>query len=148
MHYVYINDLPKLGLASTVSMYAEDTGLSLQSSDISKLTIALNNDLKLLNTWMECNKLSVSVVKTKPMRNGTKPRHNNIKSADMELSLNICGSELDVVEKIKYLVVQVDNRLDWKEHIKVASAKVSKALGLLQHTKRFRFFRNTVIKHC
>ena len=46
---IYINDLPTLGLASTVSMYADDTGLSMQSRDISKLNIALSNALKLVN---------------------------------------------------------------------------------------------------
>ena len=49
---IYTNDLPKLGLASTLSMYADHTGLSLQSKDISQLNIALSTDLRLLNTWM------------------------------------------------------------------------------------------------
>ena len=42
-----------------------------------------------------------------------------------------------MVQKVKYLEVQVDNSLDWKEQIKVISSKVSKALGLLKHAKNF-----------
>ena len=34
-----------------------------------------------------------------------------------------------VVQKTKYLGVQIDNSLDWKEHIKVTSSMVSKAVG-------------------
>ena len=100
------------------------------------MNIALNNDLKLPNVWMQDNKLSLNVAKTKPLLIGKKPRHNNLSSADMELSLNICGSELEVVEKIKYLRVQVDNSFDWMEHIKVVSSKVSKALRLLKYARR------------
>ena len=42
-----------------------------------------------------------------------------------------------LVENTKYLGVQVDNSLDWKEHIKSVSTKVSRAVGLLKYAKRF-----------
>ena len=42
-----------------------------------------------------------------------------------------------MVQKVKYLGVQVDNSLDWKEQIKLISSKVSNALGLLKHAKNF-----------
>ena len=38
---------------------------------------------------------------------------------------------------MKYLGVQVDNSLDWKEQIKAISCKVSESLGLLKHAKNF-----------
>ena len=41
------------------------------------------------------------------------------------------------MQKVKFLGVQVDNGLDWKEQIKAISSKVSKALGLLKHAKKF-----------
>ena len=41
------------------------------------------------------------------------------------------------MQKVKYLGVQVDNRIDWKEQIKAISSKVSKTLGLLKRTKKF-----------
>ena len=47
-----------------------------------------------------------------------------------------------MVQKVKYLGVQVANNLDWKEKI-----KVSKALGLLKNAKTFLsvFFKITII---
>ena len=42
-----------------------------------------------------------------------------------------------MVQNGKYLGVQVDNSLDWKEQIKLISSKVSKALGLLNYAKNF-----------
>ena len=65
----------------------------------------------------------------------TKPKHQTLRTAEDNLCLNIRGKKLDVVQKVKYLGVQVDNSLDWKEQIKVISSKVSKALGLLKHAR-------------
>ena len=42
-----------------------------------------------------------------------------------------------MVQKVKYLGIQVDNSLEWKEQIKVISCKELKALGLLKHAKNF-----------
>ena len=44
---------------------------------------------------------------------------------------------LRLFKKTKYLGVQIDNSLDLKEHIKVTSSKVSKAVGFLRHAKPF-----------
>ena len=59
-----------------------------------------------------------------------------------KLNLKIRGSELDVVKKTKYLGVQVDNCLDWKEHIKAVSTKASRAIGFLKHAKNILHFRH------
>lgn len=40
-------------------------------------------------------------------------------------------------KKTKYLGVQIDCSLDWKEQIKATSAKVSRALGFLKYAKKF-----------
>ena len=63
----------------------------------------------------------------------TKPKHSS--NAAGKLNLEIRGRELDVVKKIKYLGVQVDNSLDWKEHIKAVSSKVSRAIGFLKYAR-------------
>ena len=67
----------------------------------------------------------------------TKQKHNVLKSTNQNLELNICGNELDIVQKTKYLGVQTDCPLDWKEQIKAVSAKVPRAIGFLKHAKKF-----------
>ena len=52
-------------------------------------------------------------------------------------NLKLQGIIPDVVQKMKYLGVQVDNSLDWKEQVKVISSEVSKALVLLKYAKKF-----------
>ena len=58
---IYINDLPKVVLASTVSMYADNTSLTFQSKNISQVSDTLINGLKRLGRWIEGNKLSLNM---------------------------------------------------------------------------------------
>ena len=58
----------------------------------------------------------------------TKPKDQNLNAAGSNLCLTVRGNELDIVQKVEYLGVYIDNSLDKKEHIKTASAKESKAL--------------------
>ena len=122
---------------STVSMYADDTSLCYQSSDITWLNEAINSDLKQLDTWLQGNKLSLNVAKTHSMLVSTKPRHNILKSQNKELELKIRENRLEVFQKTEYLGVEIDSSLDWKEQIKAISTKVSRAVGFLKHAKSF-----------
>ena len=130
---IYINDLPSAVQCSIVSMYADDTSLCLKSKDVSQLNEAINDDY--LDSWLKGYKFSLNVAKTQSMLIATKPKHQTLNNAAEKLNLKIRGSELDVVKKTKHLDVKVDNSLDWKEHIKAVSTKVSRAIRFLNHAK-------------
>ena len=53
------------------------------------------------------------------------------------MNLKIRHDELEVVKKTKYLGLQIDCSLDWKEQIKTVSAKFSRAAEFLEHGKSF-----------
>ena len=129
---IYINDLPQAVQNSTVSMYADDTSLCYQSSDINELNEAMNIDLKQLDIWLQGNKPSLNVAK-QILLFSTKQKHNILKSRNDDLDLKIRDNELEIIQRTKYLGVQIDNSLNWKEHIKTVSAKVSRAIGFLKH---------------
>ena len=76
-------------------------------------------------------------MKTHYMLNSRKPKLKALKSKNESLRLKIQVDELEVVQKTKCLGFQIDDSLDWKEHIKVTSVKVSKAVGFLRHAKPF-----------
>ena len=118
-------------------MYADDTSLCYQSHDLTRLNEAINSDLRKLDTWLQGNKLSLNVTKTHSMLISTKQKHNILKGQNEDLKLKIRDNELEVVKKTKYLGLQIDCSLDWKEQIKAVSAKVSRAVGFLKHAKSF-----------
>ena len=51
--------------------------------------------------------------------------------------MKIRNKEFEVIQKTKYFGVVIDNSLNWKEHIKIVSAKISRAIGFLRHAKTF-----------
>ena len=112
-------------------MYADDTSLCYQSHDMTRLNEAMNSDLRKLDAWLQGNKLSLNVAKTHSMLISTKQKHNILQGQNEDLKLKIRDNELEVVKKTKYLGLQIDCSLDWKEHIKAISAKVSRAVGFL-----------------
>ena len=126
---IYINDLPQAVQDSTLSMYADDTSLCYQSHHLTRLNEAINSDLKKLDTWLQGNKLSLNVAKTHSMLISTKQEQNSLKSQNKDLDLKIRDNDLEVVKKTKYLGVQIDCSLNWKEQIKAVSSRVSRQLA-------------------
>ena len=54
--------------------------------------------------------------------------HQALNNTAENRKFEIPDSGLDVVTKTRFLVVQVDNSFDWKEHIRVTSSKISRAI--------------------
>ena len=94
---IYINDLPRAVQYSSMSMFADDMCLYHQSSNISLLNEAINEDLTHVDNWLKGNKLSLNVMKTHSMLISTKPKVKALKSKTGSLSLKIQVDELEVV---------------------------------------------------
>lgn len=128
---IYINDLPQAVQNSTVSFYADDTCLYHQSSDLAQLYETFNSDLKQLNTWLQGEKLSLKLTKTRSMLISYKQRHNVIKSQNKDFELKILENGLQIVQKTKYLMVgETVCSMAQKEHIKGIYTKMARAVSL------------------
>ena len=134
---IYRNNLPHAIQNSAVCIYADDTRLCYQTSNINDLNEAIDNDLMKLDTWLKSNKLSLNVAKTNCMIIATKQTHSFLKHRNEDLNLAIRNKEIEVIRKNEYLGVVIDISLNWKERTKTVSAKVSKAIGFLRHAKAF-----------
>ena len=75
---------------------------------LTHLNEAINSDLKKLETWLNGNKLSLNVAKTHSMLISTKQKGSSLRSRNEALELKIRENELEVVQKTKYLGVQID----------------------------------------
>ena len=94
---------------SKVSMFADDTSVCHQSNDLTQLTGVINNDLRQLDTWLQGNKLCLTVAKTHIMLGCTKQKHATLKSENEDLKLKIREKELQLSEKTKYLGARADS---------------------------------------
>ena len=134
---IYINDLPFSLQNSQVTMYADDTTISYSSKNIDDLNENMNRDLNCLKQWLQGNKLSLNVMKTQAMVVGSRPNLKKISDKKIESpSFAIGDSQVEIVEKTKYLGVQLDQHLVWDEHTTFLRAKVSRALGFLKYAKK------------
>ena len=64
---IYINDLPHCLTYSEPRMYADDTSLTLASTDFDHINYCLNYDLSNVYEWLSANKLTLNMTKTEFM---------------------------------------------------------------------------------
>ena len=134
---LYINDLPCIVKSSKVSMYADDTSIYHSSKDIAQLNAVLNEELRRLDRWLKGNKLSLNVAKTCSMLITTKQKKKYLTAANQTLQPSIREEHIEVICNTKYLGVQIDEKLTWKNQIKSVTEKVSRAIGFLKFAKHF-----------
>ena len=110
-------------------MYADDTNLTFASKDpkelFSSLT-SLTRDLGSLKQWLDSNRLSLNVLKTKCLFTGTMQKISLLPS---EPHICLEGHSIKRVNSYKCLGVQVDETLSWEAHISEVVGKVAKVLA-------------------
>ena len=95
-------------------MYADDTNLTFASKDPNELFSSLTHDLGNLKQWLDSNRLSLNVLKTKCLFTGTRQKMSLLPS-DPLISLD--GHSIERVNSYKCPGVQVDETLSWEAHI-------------------------------
>ena len=118
-------------------MYADDTTMSYSSNNIDEFNDYLNRDLNCLEHWLQANKLSLNVSKTQAMVVGSRPNLEKISEGKVQSpSFAIGDSQIEIVEKTKYLGIQLDKHLVWDECARFLRAKVSRAIRFLKYAKK------------
>ena len=85
----------------------------------------MNDELEKNQGWLNCNKLSLNVLKTHYML--FVPRNKCINDADIRTN-NISIQRVYVT---KFRGVLIDSKLNWKNHIDYICKKIAKCIGIL-----------------
>ena len=118
---IYINDLPA-NIEGTV-LYADDTTLINEHSNIDELEKNTNKRLEIASDWFKANKLTLNAKKT---RNLTIYPGINIMFPKIKLD----GKPIQQVSNkheekfFKFLGFRLDNNLSWKHHIQHVTNKL------------------------
>ena len=99
--------------------------------DVEELALSIQYDMQSISYWMRQNRLSLNVSKTKDMILGSKHRLKNVRP--MSISLN--GETVNTVDTFKYLVIILDQQLQFHSHIECLVDKTTTKLGLLYKTR-------------
>ena len=61
---IYINDLPSSSKKLNFYLFADDTNIYCESSDLSNLIKIVNRELRSVKKWLDANELSLNIDKT------------------------------------------------------------------------------------
>ena len=127
---IYINDIIE-NIQSEMFLFADDTSLTSFSDSWEICEHALNIDLQLLENWSRKWLLHFNENKTVYMLFSNTINVNN----NVQLTLNINGTQLSQVDSHRHLGVVLNGGLTWTDHVDYVCMRVSKRLGLLYKVK-------------
>ena len=123
---IYINDLHVAIKYSEVHHFADDTSLLNFNSCVKSINKLVSYDLKNLSNWLRANKISLNVGKTELLL-----FTSSKKKLDCDLKIKLNGKRLYETDSAKYLGIQIDKRLTWKQQINHVALKLNKANAML-----------------
>ena len=143
---LYINDLPECSTLLAL-LFADDTTLLASGDNIDDLITYVNEELRKIVTFFRMNKLSLHPAKTQFI---IFTNSNAVRNKDVNLYINMnnlgeynpdliapinritCNS---ICPAVRFLGILFDPELNFKQHIKSISSKISKALYILRTVK-------------
>ena len=130
---IYINDFRFCLKNSSVSHFADDICITQASKDVSSLEVTLNSDLLNVTDWLNANRLSLNVTKSKLLLFQSKWNQMDLN----KVKINLAGSIMVPVNNAKYLGVTIDKNLSWDSHIYNLSKKLGRANGIISKLRHF-----------
>ena len=135
---VYINDLPSVLNFSYATLYADDTVIYCYGYTQLELRDKLNDDLLSVARWLNENKLTLNLEKTKCMLIGS----NHKLARNISLSICILSHNIDSVSSFKYLGIFLSSHFTWANHVDHIISKVNQRLGLLRRIRHLLPFKS------
>ena len=123
-------------------MYADDTSLTLASTDIDHINYCLKYDLSNVYEWLAANKLTLNVTKTEFMLIASRQKLSQFTESP---SLTINENTIEQVTSAKSLGVYVNQTINWECHIENISKKIACAIGSIKRIRHLTPF-NVLIK--
>ena len=125
---IYINDLNCAIRYCSVHHFADDTNLLNYNNSVKRMNKQVNQDLKNLTNWLNANKICLNVSKTEVVL-----FKSSRKLTDVPLKLKLNGKRLYPTNSVKYLGINIDENLTWKQQI----SDKAQANGILSKLKHF-----------
>ena len=137
---IYMNDIPNASKIFKFILYADDNTCTLFSTiefsipiHHSNVNQMLNHEFSLVCTWLNINKLSLNINKTKFMI--FHPYQKEV--SHLTPCLKIIDTVIENVKGFNFLGVYLDSHMIWKSHIDKLALKLSKYTGILNKLKHY-----------
>lgn len=107
-----------------IQMYSDDGVIIIRGKHPQTVSEVTQSAVKILDNWCKEQGLNVNPKKTKVILFTKRRNTQQIKAIKMH------GEELEIVKKIKYLGIILDNKLKWNDHIEYIQDKTMKTIWL------------------
>lgn len=143
---IYINSLCNTQLSnSKIITFADDTAILFQDETWAKVKLVAEQGLRTISEWLGSNLLTLNLNKTKyvtfSIKNSLQPSellklkiHNNVCVDDQKCNCFTLSSTCS----IKYLGVDIDQNLNWKNHIGNLKARIRKLIPIFKRLRNLR----------
>ena len=122
---IYINDIFRSSSILKFILYADDTTILFSTKSLNNINTILNAELDKVAEWLKANKLSINVAKTNVII------FNKCQTQSNTLQIFINNLLVNQVNSIKFLGVEINSDLNWKDHIKTITSKIARSLGII-----------------
>lgn len=126
---LYINDIKDCIDGAKIKLFADDTLIWIAGVNVIDVTEQLNIQLEKISNWLKLNKLKLNTEKTKFMVITNRKVNNDV-------VIKIDSEVIEKVEIMKYLGIQIDSKLNFKENTNFIIKKVSKKIYFLNRIKK------------
>jgi len=124
---VYINDLTlRINFLAEPMLLADDTSVTISNRNFIEFSTTVNLVLARMIEWFSANKLILNLEKTNILKFVT----NNLPYC--ALSIGHKDEYIEEAVHLKFLDIQIDNHLNWKNHIDQIICKLSAACYMVR----------------
>ena len=129
---IYINDLPNIILdPSKLILFADDTSIIITNPSPSKFKEDINNVIDNINDWFRSNSSSLNFDKMYSLQ--FRPKN----SYEINIKISCDNKLIKETENTKFLGLDIDSSLSWKNHIDQMMFKLSRACYVIRYVKHF-----------
>ena len=107
LFFICINDLPNCLDESVPSIFADDTGTSVNATTVDQISVKLNTEIKKIHAWLTANKLTLNTTKTEFMIIGSE---HDLTKVQCDPTVTIGNNNIKRVYQTKSLGVIVDDK--------------------------------------
>ena len=119
---IYINDLPNASKKLNFYLFADDTNIYYETSNLYNLIKIVNRELKLVKKWLDANKLSSNIDKT---------NYIIFHSSSATVPSDAVGKKhIRKVKFFKFLGLLLDEHLSWKYNLSELSKELATTCGI------------------
>ena len=131
---IYINDFENCLESMTPNTYVYAKCVTIASEGLNDLVTDLKNELETISNWIRANKRSVNASKSESIVVGHRRKLNWVGDELPNLVLN--NEVIKKVEKIKYLVSNIAESLNWEEQYRTVKKKPQRENKVLEKLER------------